>query len=411
MINRRSLLLSPALVLPGLLLPGVGALAFSTSRSARAATDATQSAFGDWFRYGAEVEESWIVSEVADDPLQVSIRNRFSPIDKTPHKIMVVYPRPSSAYDRAITRILHVFADKNVIVEATVFNFSKDPERGKLALQVAEKGGYELILSMGSESTAWLYKTYRGGSIPVVSVCSKDPVRLGQMPDYNVGSGTNFAFTSLNMPVEAQMAYVLELKPDLKNIGILVDSKNVSAVQTQADPVADYARRRGIRSIDLSVQNPKNAGEELSKLVPDAVRVMRKNDPNLSQSVFWITGSTSVFNEIATINANSDRVPVLSVVPEVVTDGDDSAVLSVGISFQSNAHLAAIYAADVLSGRVQAGQLKVGVVSPPDIAINFRKAREIGLHIPFSFFEGATFIYDYDGKVVRNNGKPVTQTH
>jgi putative ABC transport system substrate-binding protein len=98
---------------------------------------------------------------------------------------------------------------------------------------------------------------------------------------------------------------------------------------------------------------------------------------------------------------------VLSVVPDVVKEGEDSAVLSIGISFQSNAHLAAIYGADVLAGRAKVGDLKVGIVSPPDIAINFLKAREIGLEIPFSFFESASFVYDYDGRIVRNNGKAV----
>ena len=39
--------------------------------------------------------------------------------------------------------------------------------------------------------------------------------------------------------------------------------------------------------------------------------------------------------------------------------------------------------------------------------INFLKAREIGLEIPFSFFESASFVYDYDGRIVRNNGKAV----
>ena len=98
---------------------------------------------------------------------------------------------------------------------------------------------------------------------------------------------------------------------------------------------------------------------------------------------------------------------MLSVVPEVVTAGDDSAVMSIGISFESNAHLAALFAVDVLSGRRRAGDMEVGIVSPPDIAINFRKAREIGLEIPFSFFEGASFVYDYDGRAVRNSRSSV----
>jgi hypothetical protein len=108
-----------------------------------------------------------------------------------------------------------------------------------------------------------------------------------------------------------------------------------------------------------------------------------------------------VFLEIRTINENSDRVPVISVVPEIVRAGADTAVMAIGISFESNAHLAAIYGIDILQGKAKAGDLKVGVVSPPDIAISFLKAREIGLRVPFNFFESASFVYDYDGRPVR----------
>ena len=185
-------------------------------------------------------------------------------------------------------------------------------------------------------------------------------------------------------------------------MGILVDGKNVSAVETQAKPMAAYARKRGMQVIDMVVENPKNAAGELKGLVANAVAQMRQSDPTLERSLFWVTGSTSVFREIETINAHSDRVPVLSVVPEIVNGGDASAVMSIGISFESNAHLAAIYAGEVLKKARPAGQLPVGIVTPPDIAINFKKAREIGLRIPFNFFESATYIYGYDGKQVRN---------
>ena len=128
---------------------------------------------------------------------------------------------------------------------------------------------------------------------------------------------------------------------------------------------------------------------------------MRKSDPDLSKSLFWVTGSTSVFLEIQTINENSDRVPVVSVVPEIVRSGRDTAVLGIGVSFESKADVAAIYGADVLNGRMNAVDLKVGLVSPPDIAISFLKARQIGMKVPFSFFETASFVYDYDGRAVR----------
>ena len=346
------------------------------------------------------ITSAWDITADPQQPMQLSIRRKGWP-GASARRVLVLYPRPSSAYDVAITKILHVFETKEMDAEFVVINFDMNDKRGTEALRFAEEKKIDLIFAMGSESTAWLYENYRGGEIPVVSVCSKDPVQLGQMPDYDRGSGTNFAFTSLNVPVEVQMTYVKELSPDLKNLAVLVDSKNVSAVQTQAEPIASYARQRGIQVIWGAVNNPAKAREELVPIVREAVQTMRKSDPELSKSLFWVTGSTSVFKEIRTINENSDRVPVVSVVPEIVRSGADTAVIGIGISFESNAHLAAIYGADILNRKAKVGDLKVGVVSPPDIAVSFFKAREIGLRVPFSFFESASFVYDYDGKPVR----------
>ena len=357
--------------------------------------------FSKWFRYGEGVDTAWEISGDPVNPLQALIRRKGWEYRTAPRRVLVLYPRPSSAYDVAITKILHVFESKELNSEFVVINFEMDDKRGKDAIQYAEENKFDLIFAMGSESTAWLYDHYRQGTISVVSVCSKDPVQLGQMSDYVSGSGTHFAFTSLNVPVEVQMTYVRELRPDLKNLAVLVDSKNVSAVQTQAEPIANYARQRGIQVIWGAVENPAKAREELTQIVREAVQTMRKSDPDLTKSLFWVTGSTSVFREIRTINENSDRVPVVSVVPEIVRAGPDTAVIGIGISFESNAHLAAIYGADILNGKAKAANLKVGVVSPPDIAISFLKAREIGLRVPFSFFESASFVYDYDGRPVR----------
>ena len=57
-----------------------------------------------------------------------------------------------------------------------------------------------------------------------------------------------------------------------------------------------------------------------------------------------------------------------------------------------------------MENRQKVSTLPVGVVSPPDVAISFRKARDIGMKIPFSLFESASTIYDNDGKLVRSGG-------
>jgi len=359
-----------------------------------------------WFKVDPARASDWRVEPVEGDPLQAVVRRVF-PAAGPLRRVLVLYPRPSPAYDIAISKVLEVFVNKGLNAEFLAFNYQNDDGRGAAALQMVEDGGIDLVFAMGSESTAWLHQYYRRGAVPVVTICAKDPVALGQIASYDEGSGTNFAFTSLNMPIEVQLAYLLDFKPGLRNLGILVDGKNISAVRTQAKPMQQAAAAQGIAVQYLSVQNPAKAKEELAKLVSEAVGQMRASDPALDRSLFWITGSTAVFKEIATINAHAGRVPVVSAVPEVVQEGDDSAVLSIGISFESNANLAALYAVDILTGRAVPGRLKVGIVSPPDIAINFRRARQIGLDIPIGFFESANYIYDYEGRLVRRLGEPV----
>ena len=361
-------------------------------------------AYWSWFRYNPSVLATWKIEADPADANIVQAKPVRLGLASPQRKVLVLYPRASSAYDVSITKIFNVFEDKLLDAHVTIANFKLDDKLGQEQIAKAEAEGYDLILAMGSESTAWLWSKYKNGKLPVVSVCSKDPVVLGQSPGYDQGSGTNFAFTSLNMPMDVQMAYVNELKPKLRNIAVLVDSKNLSAVETQSKPVVDYAKKRGIRVLELSVNDPTNAQAELTKLVSAAAAQMQRNDPDLKNSLFWLTGSTSVFKEIDTINKYAGPVPVVAVVPEIVRDGDSTAAISIGISFESNAHLAAIYSVDILNARAKASELKVGVVSPPDIAISFRKVRDIGMTVPLSMFEAAGTIYDYEGKAVRVDG-------
>lgn len=362
-------------------------------------------AINDWFKTAPETMVAWQIAANPADANHVLIRPAGA--GAVTRRIAVIYPRLSSAYDTAISTVLQTLHDAEITAGLDVYNYRQNEARAQTVLNRVLADKPDLILAMGSESVDMLVKLYRDGTIPVVTICAKDPVTLGYMRDYEKGSGTNFAFTSLNMPIEVQMAYLRELKPALRNISVLVDARNVSAIETQAKPISDAARNAGIRVVDGLVKDPAKARDELAQLIPAAVADMRHTDPDLKNSVFIITGSTAVFREIATINQHAGPVPVVSLVPEVVQAGHESAALSIGISFESNARLAAHYALDILANPNRAGQLKVGIVSPPDVAINFRRVRAIGMRVPFAFFETASFVYDYEGRPVRLRGQTV----
>lgn len=372
-----------------------------------------ETSYADWFMMDADVAADWRVIPVPGDPNEALIIPRERTVKAAEKadgddEILVLFPKRSSAYDTAMATILNVFHGKAIPARFRLKNFLGKSDLGMAALADAEAGGIDLIFSMGSASTDFIVRHYTGGDIPVVSVCSKDPVLLGQIGGYDIGSGTNIAFTSLNVPVELQMTYLKELMPGLRNIVVLYARQNRSAVVTQFEPLREIAVEQKLRVLDVVVEERLSARAELAEKIPLVVESL-VNSGQKDKSIFWITGSTSVFREIETINRYAGGIPVLSVVPDVVTSGDDSAVLSIGVSFESNAYIAAVYGVKILSGETAAGDLTVGVVSPPDIAVNFKRAREIGLKIPFNFFELASYVYDHEGRAVRVKGQRVKQ--
>ena len=360
------------------------------------------SRFPAWVSVPADMLKRWALAR-SDDSLRCSLANAPAE-DPTRKVVMILFPRRSSAYDIALATIMDFFDRLGMRVEFDLINFEQKDDRGAFALAEGERKSARLIFAMGSEATDWLWRKAQDTKIPVVTVCSKDPVLLQQMKAYDVGSGVNFAFTSLNLSLDVQIAYLRELSPTLRNVAVLVDSRNISAMETQALPFVESCNDLGMNAFLVAIENPQRAADELSQVLPPIVRQMRGSDPNFVRSLFWITGSTSIFSEIGTINRHSDKAPVLSAVPDVVRPGSDSAVMSIGVSFENNARLAAVYAADILDGRITAGALKVGVLSPPDIAINFLRARQIGLKIPFRFFELAEDVYGPSGLPVRKRG-------
>jgi putative ABC transport system substrate-binding protein len=230
---------------------------------------------------------------------------------------------------------------------------------------------------------------------------------LGQVEDYESGSGTNIAYTSLNVPLEIQRDYLQRLKPKLINIGLMYNRNHVQVMATEVVPAKDTFKKLGVNVIDIAVSSRETARAELAERLPGAVAEMKATDPDLSHTVLWLTSSTAVFSNLETVYEYSGSLPIISSIPNAVKEGEDSAVIAIGIDRRNNAHLAAIYAVAILKGESKPGELPVGIVTPPDVAINFRVARKIKLKIPISFFESAAFIYDYEGRIARAFGQTV----
>lgn len=364
----------------------------------------------DWLRYDALALSEYTIDRDTGDSARHGVLPSWAPEPqrRSAKLVMLLIPtRSEIAYSTSVNTILQVFRQHGVPVRFAVWFYENDEAVAQEALRWAYDQPVDLIMSVGSVATVFLHKHHRGHRIPAVTSASKDPVASGQISDPKAGSGTNIAYTSINVSTDTLVAYLRRLVPGLSTIGVLYSRDNDSAIRTQVAPLQQAAGELGLSVVDISVANDASASAELLTAIPAGLEAMRGSDPELGRSVLLLTGSTPVYERIAEVNRYAGRVPVVSMLPDVVRPGGDSALLSIGVNQSSAVALAAVYAKDVLLGRADPGKLPVGTVSPPDLAINFLVARRIGIAIPFSFFESATFVYDPDGRAVIEFGQRV----
>jgi len=360
-----------------------------------------------WMTLDAETATRWTTQLDSQTSTQMVIKPNSSTDISLDKQILVLIPKKSKSYQLAVNTLLKVLDEHQINARLTLVHFNKNPDQAQAAIAFAEQQAMDLIFAIGSVSVGFIHENYRGGTIPVVTATNKDPVLLGQLPDYEQGSGTNIAYTSLNVPVDIQMQYLFDLKHSLRTVALLYNRENRQTVATEVVPLKQAMLDQGVIPIYVAVESAATAVQDLQAKIPEAIQTMQKHDPELRNSLFWITGSTAVFTQIKLINQLTNNIPVLGSISNVVAEGEDSAVMAIGIDRRNNAFLAGLYAVDILTGKAQPGALKLGVVTPPDLAINFRTARKIGLKIPLHFFESAAFIYDYEGKIARAFGQKV----
>ena len=368
---------------------------------------AAASANISWMVFSDVNKHNWSGRIESHTPSRLYVKSNAEVAGSTPKKILVNEAKKSGSYKLALNKLLEVFFQEKYAAEFEVVNIAGSETVGLALLTQAQSQGFDLVFTMGSEAAALVHKYYTNGPLPVVTSINKDPVTLGQVNSYTAGSGTNIATTTLNVPIDIQLNYLFQLNPKLKHVALLYNHNHKQVVATEVKPFRKAMIAQGIRVIDVTVESRDKAREQLEKSLPEAMDLLREIDPTLNNSLVWVTSSTAIFSNLDIVSQYSKGVALVSTNPNAVKAGGESAVVAIGIDRRNNAHLAAIYALRILRDKENPGDLEVGVVTPPDIALNFKVARELGLKIPFTFLEGASFVYDYHGELVRSFGQNV----
>lgn len=345
-----------------------------------------------------------------DDTWQVDADQNF--VEFIPYaeypKVWVLVSRKAQSYDTALGAILKVYRQELSAATFRVFLLPNEPEQLQSWLKKAEKEA-NLIYTVGSKATVAVHQLYAGGQLPVVSVNAKDPVLLGLTDSYK-SSHNNFAYTSLNLPANITLSFLSRFKPKLRQIGVLYAKTNTSAYVTQFLPLKQEAEANGISifAIEVDESQPEST---LNAVMNKQVSLMGKQDPHFEHSLLWLTGSSSLLSRIDDIYLSSKQLPLLTVVPNAVNNSEHSALMSVGVGFENNAHQAALYGIKILRDNIKPQELPVGVLSPPDISISFKQVDRLNTTIPFVLLEMASDIYADNGEMIRSAGMSMEKSN
>ncbi|MET0402241.1 MAG: hypothetical protein ABW123_07540 [Cystobacter sp.] len=362
-----------------------------------------------WITLPAGTLEGWTV-EAKAERIRISPTAPATPQVRT-REVLVLLTVAQSSLNWILEGMLPVFRDRNLRVELTLHKLERDREEHERMLALADSGRFDLIIALGSDATRFLYNRFGNQPTPVVALCKDPELWLGFEEGTSQGARpANMAFVSLSISPDVQLHYLQELLGPLKVMTVVYDHRNQSTVEVEAEAMRRLSARQGFLLLELAVDGRSHASAMLSEQVPRMAHAMRRIDPGARHSLFWVTTSSAVYDELARIDKLSDGIPVLGSVREVVSESEASAVMSIGVPFKSAGQLGALYVLDILGSRLPPSRLPVGVISPPDFAIHFRRARMLDLKIPFHFLELASSIYDPDGRLVRQEGQAV-QAH
>lgn len=159
-----------------------------------------------------------------------------------------------------------------------------------------------------------------------------------------------------------------------QRIGVLYSPREFGS-QQQFDDVKKYAGKLGIAIVEGCVTSAATLDPELNRLLDKCDGVIVTEGGILGQQ----------FDQIIA-RAKARKVPIASTMPGAAEKG---AIVSLEINPQEQGHLAAEMAARILEG----AKTEFLPLVPPhqiELVINVRRAREIGMEVPYPILRSAT---------------------
>ena len=260
--------------------------------------------------------------------------------------------------------------------EITVKNAQGDNGTADTIAKQFVSDDVDLIYSIATNASQAAVNATGGTDIPVVFNAVTDGVEA-KLVTSNEKPGGNVTGVSDAAPLEKQLEMIREFLPEAKKIGMIYNIGEVNG-KLQVKQVEKLASKYNFKIIKKGVSATTEIATAAEQLAGDVDCIYNITDNMVVSATASITDK-----------ANAKNIPVFA-----AEDGQMKAGLlaSDSISYEKLGEQAGSVAYDILVNGKKAGDIPVETAKDTTLYINKKVAEQLGIKIPDSLAERATFV-------------------
>lgn len=296
---------------------------------------------------------------------------------KKTYKIGIIQQMEHPALDSAREGLEKYLKGKSdAKFEITVKNAQGDNGTADTIAKQFVSDDVDLIYSIATNASQAAVNATGGTDIPVVFNAVTDGVEA-KLVTSNEKTGGNVTGVSDAAPLEKQLEMIREFLPEAKKIGMIYNIGEVNG-KLQVKQVEKLASKYNFKIVKKGVSATTEIATAAEQLAGDVDCIYNITDNMVVSATASITDK-----------ANAKNIPVFA-----AEDGQMKAGLlaSDSISYEKLGEQAGSVAYDILVNGKKAGDIPVETAKDTTLYINKKVAEQLGIKIPDSLAERATFV-------------------
>jgi len=237
-------------------------------------------------------------------------------------------------------------------------------------------GKCDMIFAITTPTAQVSAREARRTNIPVVFGAVTDPVAAG-LVDSLEKPGGNITGTSDRWPMSAQFDLLLQLRPDVRTIGIIYNPGEANSADNMKE-IEEIVAGKGLQLLTVSVSNT-------NEVLAAAQSLVGRID------AFYVSADNTVITAMDAVVRVSEqnRIPLL---PGVSSNVEQGGFGTLGPSYFDVGVESARIADRIIKGE-NAGEIPVATATEFEYFFNLRSAEATGVVIPDSLLNKAAQIY------------------